>query len=244
MIKIDKVRFYLGLMIIPLGIIIIQFHAVPFWYSVVGFKTEYVWLNWLPAIIWSLTLELVSIWRWLVREHRIFAVIVTILLVGGPLMQTVEPLYVQVVTAEVSSQDLKEAEGSVKYFEDLIESGRRGWQDDLRTAKEDLKTLRKNAKIVQAPVAVAKSLWVVISLTIFTLAIVTALSDLAGEATKSGSPSIMILRLLNMGLDYEALERGTKISAISLRKMAKGEPVPLQTSQEASIRLTNLLNSQ
>jgi len=70
----------LPLLILPLSILLLQSHGIPFWQRQVGF-----W----PGIGWSVLLELISLWLWFqpATRPRLLALATTLLLLAGPLLR-------------------------------------------------------------------------------------------------------------------------------------------------------------
>lgn len=210
------VRWFFSILVIPLSVTIVQMHSIPFWHEMLGFESRlelgYWWTDWVnytPGVLASLALEVLAIWRWLIPKTRrvdyIFAIVVTCLLVAGPVIRTAIPLWKIQATKSVSSEEVVEAEKGVKYYEDLIFSGRLGWQEDLRMAREQLKRVREASKssAVDWTTTVVKSVVTIAVLILLTLGIVTSLDSLSRDF---GALSTVRTALLNQIGDGRTLQ--------------------------------------
>jgi hypothetical protein len=184
------------ILILPLAITLLQWHAVPFWQAQVG--------GW-PGLGWSVLLELISLWLWFRpgrRWWRPLAWATTALLLAGPLYQVSDPLVREIVTlrqadgnfaAQITAIQAEVAETgrSLDRYQRLSLGGRFGWQGHIDQAqvtlaakRVDLETLR--AARAEAEVAarlnwhrVGKVGGQLLSLLIFQAAILLAIRALA-----------------------------------------------------------------
>jgi hypothetical protein len=113
------------ILILPLAITLLQWHAVPFWQAQVG---------WWPGLGWSALLELISLWLWFRpgrRWLRPMAWATTALLLAGPLYQVSDPLLREIVA-------LRQADG------------RFGWQGHIDQAQATLAARRAAFQTLRA----------------------------------------------------------------------------------------------
>ena len=122
--------------VIPLGIVLLQAHGVPFWRAIVGFNTGMAWVDWAPAILWSGTLEWINVWQWGFKRGYTIGAITALLLVTGPMVEVGMPLYRSLAAEIAAPSSASDAERRVAYYRALVEK-RSGWQDDLRRAETD-----------------------------------------------------------------------------------------------------------
>ena len=230
MITTYNIRFGLGIALIPLSIILLQAHGIPFWYTIVRFHTNVWWMDWAPAALWSLTLEVISIWGWLSNEpwklkgikiepKKAFATVVTLLLISGPLIQTLAPLFERSVLEVADDTEVGDALVEVEYYRQLA-STRSGWQDDLRLAENELRLVRKRVKttVIISASTQLKAIMTAISLIVFTMATVLALNSFSAVSPVSDSRKWVASRLKAL------LKRGHTISNLS-DKLQIGEGV-------------------
>ena len=141
----------LPLLILPLGILLLQWHGVPYWQARLG---------WWPGLSASILVELLSLWRWyqpagpgLFRWFRPMAWTATALLLWGPLNQVAADAVLEwqrlavngqgaAVAMEVEDAEIRQALASVAHLQGLLAAGRFGWRDDLRTAQATLTASR------------------------------------------------------------------------------------------------------
>ena len=136
----------LPLLILPLSIVLLQSHGIPFWQSQVG--------RW-PGIGWSILLELISLWLWFqpARKHRLLALATTLLLLAGPLHQIGFPLIKefamnQETPARMEANikaiqgEITEAERSLDRYQQLALAGRYGWLGAMEQAEAALAAKR------------------------------------------------------------------------------------------------------
>jgi hypothetical protein len=135
------------ILILPLAITLLQWHAVPFWQAQVG---------WWPGLGWSALLELISLWLWFRpgrRWLRPMAWATTALLLVGPLYQVSDPLVREITTlrhangassAQIAAvrTEVDEAARSLDRYQKLSLAGRFGWQGHIDQAQEVLEAKR------------------------------------------------------------------------------------------------------
>lgn len=214
---IDRIRRTLTYIVIPIGIVIMQSHSVPFWYQLVRWQTGIWWLDWIPAALWSIGLELISIWQWLqpkAAHKKWFGMIVTLLLLGGPLYQTVTPVYIAWTAHASSPTSVTDAERNVKYFKDLIASGRRGFLEAEQNAEAALNEAQEKSRLAtsQPILFYAKAIAVALSMIVFTYAVVLGLNDLSGLPVVAQVLAVPVRRLMQ-----QALNKGASVTQVAIR---------------------------
>ena len=126
----------LPLLILPLAVVLLQSHGIPFWQAQVG---------WWPGLGWSLLLELISLWLWFRQGRRWWrpmAWAATLLLLAGPLYRVSDPLVrdlaslrdgdqVLVLQAALLQAQEDEAGQSLDRYQRLSLAGRYGWQGKI-----------------------------------------------------------------------------------------------------------------
>jgi|GEM_PF-2483637 len=136
----------LPLLILPLSILLLQSHGIPFWQHQVGF-----W----PGIGWSVLLELISLWLWFqpATRPRLLALATTMLLLAGPLYEISFPAIKEFVMnqgAPTLAQgriaslegEITEAERSLDRYQRLALAGRYGWLGAMEQAEAVLAAKR------------------------------------------------------------------------------------------------------
>jgi hypothetical protein len=150
------------ILILPLAIALLQWHAVPFWQAQVG--------GW-PGLGWSALLELISLWLWFRpgrRWLRPLAWATTALLLAGPLYQVSDPLVREIValrqangafSAQIAAiqAEVAEAERSLDRYQRLSLDGRFGWQGHIDQAQEALEAKRAASRTLLADRAEAET---------------------------------------------------------------------------------------
>lgn len=207
-----KIRIGFELLIIPLGIGLIQWEGVFFWKEILG--------SLVLAIIWSLTLEILAIWQWLLGKRKILAIVLTLLLISGPLLSIGLPLLKEFMIGIDGSSKASER---VEFYRNLAEK-RIGWQEDLRKAEEELRK-----KIVSLPwIELLKTFMVMLSLILFTLGIVISLNDLGKELRPKVEEGAVarLRRTLSIALEEKTLNQISEeidIKKSVLREMLVGK---------------------
>lgn len=223
---VDRVRGVLAIVVIPLGIIIMQSHSIPFWHELVQWHTDYWWVNTIPGVLWSVTLELISLWQWLQPKQwkqKRFGILVTILLIGGPLYQTVTPVYIAWTAKATTPQEVAKAEADVAFVQEQLASGRKGaviWQN-LENAQAKLAEVQQREKLTssQPILFYARAVALALSMLVFTYSTVLALDALSRSSARQAPtnqqrpPSAPLARRLMMAY----LNNGASIVQLAIK---------------------------
>jgi hypothetical protein len=194
----------LPLLILPLAVVLLQSHGIPFWQAQAG--------PW-PGLGWSLLLELIALWLWFRpgrRWWRPLAWAATLLLLAGPLYRVSDPLVQDLVALRGENGALAaripllqaqtaEARQSLDRYQRLSLAGRYGWQGKIDQAEAHLADVRtKLAQVLTAQTEqqqaarlnwrrVALIVGQLVSLVLFQAAAVLAIRALSGERVQ-GAP--------------------------------------------------------
>lgn len=121
---------WLTIILIGLGALLIQAHAVPYWTMRIGHTGSHLlpWNGW----GWSLLLLLVEIALWPRKGwvSRLGAVVVTLLIAAGPLYTTTKPLLDSMATVSVQAETprIKDARRAVEDNRGLVEKYNADWR--------------------------------------------------------------------------------------------------------------------
>lgn len=179
-------------LLIPLGVLILQYHGIPFWYALMGLRTGFPALDWLPAITTSLTLEGVNVWMWAFRRGPLSIFIGTLtvfLLVSGPLIQTGLPLWASFQSEVRVGGELAAAQRQVDYYRTLTEH-RSGWQEDIRKAEGRLEVAQRTDTIRLPLIHLVRTGMLLAVFVLFSVVVPLALRSL-GEKARSARQTVL-----------------------------------------------------
>lgn len=139
-------------LLLVVGLVIVQAHAIPYWQERAGAAL---------GVVWSLGLEAAALWLLYQpgRRARAGGLLVALALVAVPLWQVTRPAIADLALARAQAAELRASDGSiaearaaVAYYRDLADR-RLGWQGKISEAEAGLADARGRRDTLTAALA-------------------------------------------------------------------------------------------